>query len=222
MATNIKYPGSDTIYWTNGTGSLVASGAYVRVPGHGTGIALADIANGARGSVRIAGIVTVTKSGDTGPVFAQGDPVYVVIATGLAVTNNGTGRFIGFAHRAAATDEASVEVVMSSWFDAPMSVVTAAAAAATTVPADALSPAGVYVNVPNTGAVTVTFPVITADAQGAMFQIHKTDSTAAAITIAAGSGNTIVGTPGTVDAANDRVAFKAIGTTLVVQYNTIA
>lgn len=55
--------------WVNGTGAAVSSGAVVKV-GNILGVALADIANGATGSVCVRGVFTVPKV--AGAVIAQG------------------------------------------------------------------------------------------------------------------------------------------------------
>lgn len=59
MKTYIQ-PGN-TITWTNGTGSAVASGDVV-VMSHTLGVAAVDIANGASGEVSLAGVYTLPKA----------------------------------------------------------------------------------------------------------------------------------------------------------------
>lgn len=222
MATNLVHDESAVIPWANGTGSPVSSGDIVWVAGVGAGLALVDIADGARGSVRVRGEVVLPKSDDTGPVFAEGDPVYVVLSTQLATTNNGTGLYVGRAMRAAATDEGSVRARIAPLSDAPAGVWTAAATGAQTVPAVAWTPRGLVVEVPNTAALTVTLPVIRPELQGSLVTVRKTAAAAQAVTPAAGSGNTIVGTIGTIDANNDRTVLQASGTTLVHLASVIA
>ena len=70
------------------------------------------------------------------------------------------------------------------------------------------SGAGLLAKVPNTAALTVTFPAMSAVPAGMPVTILKTSANAEAVTIAADSGDSLVGSPGTVDAANDRVTFQ--------------
>lgn len=69
MATNFVSDG-DVIPYTNGTGAPIASGKVVAL-GHCLGVALGSIANGATGSVALAGVFTVPKV--SGAVFVQGE-----------------------------------------------------------------------------------------------------------------------------------------------------
>lgn len=71
MAKNYQQAG-DVFEWTNATGSDVASGAVV-VIGQQIGVAQVDIANGAKGSVAMAGVYTVPKI--SAAVIAQGEAV---------------------------------------------------------------------------------------------------------------------------------------------------
>jgi predicted RecA/RadA family phage recombinase len=73
MSRNIVHEGGPgtVMPWTNGSGSDVAAGALVKLA-NTIGIALADIASGAVGSVAIGGVVRdVPKA--TGHAWAQGE-----------------------------------------------------------------------------------------------------------------------------------------------------
>lgn len=71
MATNYLKPG-ETVTWTNGTGSDVASGSPVAM-NDTVGIALVDIADGEAGEVAITGVWQVTKV--AGTAWGQGAKV---------------------------------------------------------------------------------------------------------------------------------------------------
>ena len=71
MAKNFAQEGA-SLSWTNGTGSVVASGAVV-VVGAQIGIASGDIADNESGTVFMEGVFTVPKV--SGAVIAQGESV---------------------------------------------------------------------------------------------------------------------------------------------------
>jgi predicted RecA/RadA family phage recombinase len=78
MATNYRQPG-DSLDWTNGTGSDVASGQLVAV-GNTVGVALTDIADGASGVVGVEGVWEVAKA--TGTAWALGESVDYDVSAG--------------------------------------------------------------------------------------------------------------------------------------------
>lgn len=80
MATNFIQDGQ-TITWTNGTGSDVASGDPVVVVGL-LGLAVTDIANGDSGAVIVEGVVEIPKA--TGSAINQGAAVDFDVSTGKA------------------------------------------------------------------------------------------------------------------------------------------
>jgi len=69
MATNYQQPG-EVLDYPNSSGSTITSGT-VLVVGNILGVALADIADGATGSVGISGVYTCPKV--SGAVIAQGE-----------------------------------------------------------------------------------------------------------------------------------------------------
>ena len=84
MATNFVQPG-DVIQYT--AGADIASGAVVKL-GNILGVALAAIANGATGSVKINGVFTVPKV--TAAVIAQGESLTWDVSAGKFDDNAAT------------------------------------------------------------------------------------------------------------------------------------
>jgi predicted RecA/RadA family phage recombinase len=84
MAKNFIQPG-EVIDWTNATGSTKASGSVVAI-GNILGVTLADIANGATGSVMIRGVFEAPKV--TGAVIAAGESLVWDVSA-----NAGAGAF---------------------------------------------------------------------------------------------------------------------------------
>lgn len=86
MAKNFVQDGK-VINWTNGTASAVSSGD-VLVIGQIIGVALADIAVGASGSVAIDGVFTAPKV--TGAVIAAGESLTWDVSAGKFDDNAAT------------------------------------------------------------------------------------------------------------------------------------
>ncbi len=80
MATNYHQHGQ-TVDWTNGTGSNVASGDPV-VIGTQLGVAITDIANGESGTVAMEGVFSIPKA--TGSAINQGTAVDFDVSEGNA------------------------------------------------------------------------------------------------------------------------------------------
>ena len=77
-----SFPDSTEFTWVNGTGSAVAAGVPVRLPGGGVGVTLEAIANGASGTVVTRGSVRLAKATGGGTALLQGQTV------GWDFTNN--------------------------------------------------------------------------------------------------------------------------------------
>lgn len=109
MTTRFIQPGK-VLDFTN-AGTAIASGAAV-VIGTRVGVALANIANGATGSVQICGVFQMPKtSGDT---MAQGALVYVIAATGVFTTTSAGNVLAGSAAAAAGAGTTSVNVLLNN------------------------------------------------------------------------------------------------------------
>jgi len=90
MARNIMHEGSesDVMPFTNTTGSAIAAGAVVKLS-HTIGVALADIAIGATGSVAVEGvIINVPKT--TGAAWAQGEKLQWDVSAGTFAGSTAT------------------------------------------------------------------------------------------------------------------------------------
>lgn len=90
-------------------GSAVSAGDIVVVNGNFVGIANSPISSGVQGSLAITGTFDIAKDGTSGPTFAVGDPVFWDVSDALAVTEpTSDSVFMGFAEKAAGTNEATV------------------------------------------------------------------------------------------------------------------
>lgn len=110
MATNFNQDGQ-TVTWTNGTGSDVASGAAV-VIGSQLGVAITDIADGESGAVAMEGVFSLPKT--AGSAIALGAAVDYDVSTS---TVNGditaaTGDLIGCGVAWAAAESADETVMV--------------------------------------------------------------------------------------------------------------
>jgi predicted RecA/RadA family phage recombinase len=92
-------------------GSAILSGAVV-VIGTKVGVALADIASGATGSVQMAGVFEVNKLSTD--VVAQGALLYWDTGNSRMTTTVGSNTLAGYAHVAAAAAVTTVQVVLNS------------------------------------------------------------------------------------------------------------
>lgn len=88
----------DIIDLLNSSGSTISAGGVV-VEGYLTGIACADIANGARGACKMKGVFDLSVT-DTGGGITVGAPIRVTLATGVlsdAAYNAGVVHHFGYA-----------------------------------------------------------------------------------------------------------------------------
>ena len=85
----------------------VASGSIVTV-GATAGVSAGNYVSGDTVVVKLDGVYAVAKDAS---VFAQGAKVYV--AAGVATTTVGTNVFLGYAHAAALTGDATVRVLLA-------------------------------------------------------------------------------------------------------------
>lgn len=85
----------------------IASGSIVTV-GATAGVAAGDYATGETAVVNLDGVYAVAKDAS---VFAQGAKVY--IAAGVATSTVSTNVFLGYAHVAALTGDATVNVLLA-------------------------------------------------------------------------------------------------------------
>lgn len=106
MAKNLIQHG-DSITWTNGTGSAVASGDIVAINDL-IGVALTDIAAGASGTVATAGVFEVPAV--TGTAISQGAKVYFDESEGHMTTTSTDNTLAGIAWTAKASAGTVVQV----------------------------------------------------------------------------------------------------------------
>lgn len=93
MATNLIQSGARMTY-ANATGTDIASGDLVPV-GATFGIATVDIANGASGELAMEGVFEIDAIATA--AISQGNPVYLVTASGLASPVAEDQKYIGIA-----------------------------------------------------------------------------------------------------------------------------
>lgn len=109
MAQNYVQEG-DVLNYTNASGSTITSGAAVLI-GTWLGVALADIANGATGSVAIEGVFTVAKLGTD--VVSQGAALYWDNTNKRLTTTVGSNTLVGYAFAAAGNGAATVQIKLN-------------------------------------------------------------------------------------------------------------
>lgn len=97
--------------WTNGTGSDVSAGDVVLVTNR-IGIALGDIANGAKGELAIEEVWEIDKAAPL--VIDQGDLVYWDAADGNVNKTATDNTLAGFAFVAAASADTTVMVKINA------------------------------------------------------------------------------------------------------------
>ena len=103
---NYLQPG-EVVQYT--AGADIASGAVVPLTSR-CGIALGDIANGATGSVALAGVYTVGKT--TGQTWSIGQALYYVSGTAKLSTSASGNTPAGYAFAAAASDATTGELLL--------------------------------------------------------------------------------------------------------------
>ena len=110
MAKNYVQEG-DVIDYANASGSTITSGTPVLI-GARLGVALADIANGATGSVQVEGVFTVTKIGtDT---VAAGALLYWDNTNKRLTTTASGNTLAGFAVAAAGSGVTTVNIKINA------------------------------------------------------------------------------------------------------------
>jgi predicted RecA/RadA family phage recombinase len=221
MATNFNRPGTN-IDWTNNTGGAIAVNALVRNGFYGMGVARTAGPNGAVINVAVDGIFELAADNTT--AFLAGDPVYVDPADGLIYkAATPTRLFVGNAVNAKAETGTTALVELRRFTDEPSREITLAATGAETIPvASFLNGKALVVKVPNSAAKTVTFPASGLIPNGVTVAFWKSSAAAFAATPAAAATESIIGTVGTIDAANDRAFFMTIDGGLLLISATIA
>jgi len=106
------YPESTVLLWTNGTAAAVASGDVVVVDGR-AGIAFADIAIGAEGTLFTEGRFELSKAAGASTSLASHQEAYYDVAN-KRVTATPIGISIGRVAKAASNDDTTVEVNLGS------------------------------------------------------------------------------------------------------------
>ncbi len=112
MAANLIQNGK-TITWNNNTGGAVSSGELVNVNGI-FGVALADIANGASGTLATEGVYEIEAINTA--AISQGSPVYEDSATGKGSPIAEDQKYIGLAWEAKAEGGTRVKVKLGAGY----------------------------------------------------------------------------------------------------------
>jgi len=110
MAKNYVQEG-DVIDYVNASGSTITSGTAVLI-GARLGVALADIANGATGSVQVEGVFTVPKLGTD--VVAAGALLYWDNTNKRLTTTASSNTLSGFAVAAAGSGVTTVNIKINA------------------------------------------------------------------------------------------------------------
>jgi predicted RecA/RadA family phage recombinase len=98
--------------FTNGTGSTIKSGSPVFV-GKIVGVALGDVANGAKGQMRTEGVFEFAKKASL--AISAGDVVFWDSTPGEVTKTDADGVFIGYAVEAVAGAGTKVKVMIQSF-----------------------------------------------------------------------------------------------------------
>lgn len=109
MAQNYVQEG-DVLNYTNASGSTIVSGTAILI-GTWLGVALADIANGATGSVAIEGVFTVPKLSTD--VVTQGAVLYWDNTNKRLTTTVGSNTQVGHAFAAAGNGATTVQIKLN-------------------------------------------------------------------------------------------------------------
>lgn len=205
MATNNVSEGNVIQVTLSGT---VAVNSVMLIPRYGAGIAQSGGVSGDVITVRTKGIVTLPKYA-TSNALAQGQPCYLNISTGEIYNAPVSGyAFVGIADQDAGATTTTCRVILAPYSAEESREITLAATGNQVLSLyDFTNGKGLSVLVPNTAGLSVTFPAMSTVPKSMPVWFRKTAAAAAAITFAANVANAVVGTPGTVDADNDRVYF---------------
>lgn len=159
MAKTYIGPG-EILDWTNGTGSAVSSGDVVQVGIRTYGVALADIASTAVGSVQIQGVFKLGKT--TSQTWSEGDALYWDSSTEKATNVPAQLAFIGFATEDAASAATTGRIALAPFSQDPGGIRVLDLAGATATPvaiaATAFLGGGVMINGDTTTALEVDLP----------------------------------------------------------------
>ena len=224
MATNYKSAG-EVVDWTNGTGLTVNSGSPVMYGIDRVGIALVTIADGATGSVKLEGKVTLPKlaHADTGAVGVAGQPAYWL--TDKIYDAPGIGRvYVGTFAAAAAAAAATCEVILRPFIAEGPRLIAATITANVAVSAADLVSGELSLLLSNNAARTITLPSVATIPRGAILKVRKTGGGAHALTIDPAGDETIAGsaTHATIDADNDHAEFQSTGAAWLLVRSVIA
>lgn len=204
MATSVLHPNCREVIPVTLSGT-VTSGDVYSGDEFSAGIYLESGVSGDAVSVRKVGVVQLAKH-NTANAFTAGDPVYWDTSGETCYNAAATGRvYLGVADKDAGATATTLDVELRPYSDEPGREITLAATGAQTLSAfDFYNGKGLNVYVPNTAALTVTLPAMADVPAGVTLLVQKTSADAEAVTVAADSGDTLVGSTGTIDADNDR------------------
>lgn len=213
----------DRIDWTNGTGSAVSSGDVVQVGFKQLGVALADIASTAVGTVAVDGVFELAKA--SGAITQGAKLWWDAVAENVINAPTISSWFIGYAAKAAGSSDATVKVALEEFCCEGPRVVTLAATGTQAVGAGAFMGGELILLGTATAAHTVTLPALAAVPTGSMLFVRKISGGGYAITLDGNSSETIGGgaTFATIDADNDLAKFVATAApTWQLLHSTIA
>ena len=202
----------------------IASGDPVAFGIKQLGLATGAVASGAEGELHLAGVHALTKTAGTAAV--AGAPAYWNPTTEAVVMAAAVGcYFIGHFAAAAGTTATACEVKLAESFreEGPRLLTAAAAADTTLTAADFLS-GHLTLLVPNTDTVTVNLPAVASVPIGAMLRVKKTTADADAVTLDGNASETVGGgaTFATIDANGDTALFANTGAAWVLLDSAIA
>jgi len=222
MARNYIQDG-DTVDYTNGTGSAIASGAVVVVGNRQLGIALVAMAIAAIGAVALEGVFQLAKN--TSDAIVQGQKLWWDAVAGEVINTPAINSyFIGYAIKAELAATATVHVALEEFSEEGPRVLTLAATGAQTLNVGDFGGGDLILLATNTAAQTVNLPAVATVPPGSKLFVRKTSADAFAVTLDGASSEQIGGgaTFATIDAANDLAQFASTGAAWQLLHSTIA
>lgn len=200
--------------------AVLAGEVYVGDP-NGLGIVIDDIAANATGSVAFSGAYDLPKT--AGEAWTRGSLLYWDASAESLTTTALDNEFFGRAYFAAESASTRGVGYLLPFSDEPPREVTLAATGAQIIGAENFrNGKALHVNVPNTAALTTTFPAMSTVPLGMSVVIQKSSADAEIVTIAANAADAVLGTTGQIDAEEDTVAFVTTADGPLVTGNSIA
>ena len=224
-----KYIGpGEVIDWTNGTGSAVSSGDVVQVGFRQYGIALADIASAAVGSVQLEGIFELAKN--SGEAWAEGDPIYWDTDAEDCTKTPLLYAFIGYAVEVEGSSDTLGKVALARFNEDPQgnryAYYAGATATPVAIPATAFLGGNLLIETDSTTAIELDLPSVALFPLNRELEIRNDAGTNGTTVDPAATDNFDGGTDGAaltdLDAVGDRERYRSVAAGWVTVESVVA